>query len=378
MAVLGVGGKLVLRREAPDAVLCSDDAVDTSTSKIRGFDSNYWNGDKVTTFCLPVMGDGFPVNPEGYATYFGSKWYLGPNRTHISSNSDSFYKGVAETYPDGQAGNAAQFYSRVGDTVGGSTIEDCKQLDYWIHIDDLGYASFYEDRCGGLAGSNRNRVQLYPVAGNIGIAPHGSTEYANAVWECVRGFSMYEFSDFRDSVTLVSICADAPFYESPVAGSAEYDNADLQPRGLSQGSAWPYWQVIADLREWTLQLSAPTIDTTAISEKFGEAVKSLVSGSGSAEFLVDRKCFDDNNDNGLMLMKLVLMTEKGCKARAMFYVVNNNNNQGEDIGSVETGDLYYSAELLVTSSAVSLRPTDIVAGTVNFATTGAVRLLEAP
>jgi len=43
MAVLGVGGKLVLRREAPDAVLCSDDAVDTSTSKIRGFDSNYWN-----------------------------------------------------------------------------------------------------------------------------------------------------------------------------------------------------------------------------------------------------------------------------------------------------------------------------------------------
>jgi len=262
-------------------------------------------------------------------TYFGSKWYLGPNRTHISSNSDSFYKGVAETYPDGQAGNAAQFYSRVGDTVGGSTIEDCKQLDYWIHIDDLGYASFYEDRCGGLAGSNRNRVQLYPVAGNIGIAPHGSTEYANAVWECVRGFSMYEFSDFRDSVTLVSICADAPFYESPV-------------------------------------------------EKFGEAVKSLVSGSGSAEFLVDRKCFDDNNDNGLMLMKLVLMTEKGCKARAMFYVVNNNNNQGEDIGSVETGDLYYSAELLVTSSAVSLRPTDIVAGTVNFATTGAVRLLEAP
>ena len=79
-----------------------------------------------------------------------------------------------------------------------------------------------------------------------------------------------------------------------------------------------------------------------------------------------------------MLMKLVLMTEKGCKARAMFYVVNNNNNQGEDIGSVETGDLYYSAELLVTSSAVSLRPTDIVAGTVNFATTGAVRLLEAP
>lgn len=377
MAVLGVGGKLVLRREAPDATLCNDDAVDVVTSKIRGFSSDYWNGDKVTTFCLPVLGDGFPVNPNGYATYFGSKWYLGPNRSHVTSESDSFYKGAGETYPDGQAGNNAQFYSRVGDVVGSDTIEDCKQLDYWVHVDELGYASFYTSRCSALAGSSsRDRVQLYPVAGNIGVAPHGNTEYANAVWECVRGFAMYEFSDFRDSATLISICEDAPFYESPVAGSAEYDNADLQPRGLNQGSAWPYWQVIADMREWTLDLSAPTVDTTAISEKFGEAVKSLVTGSGSAEFLIDRKCYDDSADNGTMLMKLVLMTEKGCKARAKFYLISEDDD-GNDYGAIRPGGLYYSAEILVTASAVSVRPADIVAGTVNFATTGAVKLLEA-
>ena len=376
MAVLGVGGRPELRREAPDAFLIKDAAVDYVNNRVQGFGADYWSGDKVYGLCLPVMGGAFPANPDGYGMYFGSRWYLGPNKTHITSESDTFYKTIAEQYPDGQFGNNAKFYGSPGDVSGGNELQDCIDGEYWVHIDDLGYTSFYSSRCTALAGGLSGRIDLQPVAGNITVAPHGSSDYLNAVWRCVRGIGEYEFSDFRDSTTLASICDSAPLYQSPVAGTSEYNNADLQPRGVNQGEPWPYWQVIADMREWTLDLSAPTIDTTAISEKFGEAVKSLVTGSGSAEFLIDRKCYDDSADNGTMLMKLVLMTEKGCKARAKFYLISEDDDS-ESYGSIRPGGLYYSAEILVTASAVSVRPADIVAGTVNFATTGAVKLLEA-
>lgn len=376
MAVLGVGGRLELRRDAPEAFLIKDTAIDYLNDRVQGFSSDYWTGDHIYGLCLPVMGGSFPANPDGYATYFGSRWYLGPNRTHISSEEDLFYKAVGEQYPDGQVGNAAQFYGRPGDVSGGNEIQDCIDGEYWVHIDDLGYASFYKNRCDALAGTASGRVNLQPVAGNVTIAPYGNAEYLNGIWQCSRGIGDYEFSDFRDSVTLASICDFAPLYQSPVAGTSEYDNADLRPRGVNQGEPWPYWQVIADMREWTLDLSAPTIDTTAISEKFGEAVKSLVTGSGNAEFLIDRNCYDDNSDNGIMLMRLVLMTEKGCKARAKFYLISDADDSSS-YGVIRPGGLYYSAEILVTSSAVSVRPADVVAGTVNFATTGAVKLLEA-
>ena len=39
------------------------------------------------------------------------------------------------------------------------------------------------------------------------------------------------------------------------------------------------------------------------------------------------------------------------------------------------GGLYYEANILVTASAVNLRPTEIVAGTVQFVTTEDIRLL---
>ena len=78
----------------------------------------------------------------------------------------------------------------------------------------------------------------------------------------------------------------------------------------------PYWEVLCEIREWTLELEAPAVDTTAVAEKFGNSVKSLVNGGGSTEFFIDRKCRDEGHGDGLDLLKLLMMTEKGCKAEA--------------------------------------------------------------
>ena len=378
MAVLGIGGRLYLKREAPDPCLVSSTAIDGFNNALATICPGYWSGDQVVVSCLPVGTGNFPPNPEGYGTYYGSQYFLGPNRSQITNYYDNFYKDGTEEYPDGEFGDDSQFYSRVGDVSGGEEIQPCTDQDYWIHIDQLGYVSFYNSRCEALTGDKANRVPLNSnVAGTIGIAPYGSTDYNNAIWQCFASFGVYQFSDVQDAITLESICDFAPTYQQPVPGTSDYDNANVLPRQLGGGDAAPYWQIICDLREWTLELSAPSVDTTAISEKFGEAVKSLVTGGGSTEFLIDRKCYENTEDNGLVLMKLLLMTEKGCQASGKFYLIDREVSGRGGCGQI-SGDLYYSADLLVTASAVNVRPTEILAGTANFVTTGEIKLLEAP
>ena len=74
-------------------------------------------------------------------------------------------------------------------------------------------------------------------------------------------------------------------------------------------------------------------------------------------------------------MKLLLMTEKGCKAEAEFWMIDRPGC-GVDC-DILRGDLYYAADILVTQNAINVRPTEMVAGTANFVTTGEIRLIEA-
>ncbi len=375
MAVLGVGGKLVLKRSAPEACLVNVESVIPTINSLNSVCSGYWNGDRVSTLCLPIASDPFPPSPSGYATYYGGSWFLGPNRDHITTRTDSFYKTNAEQYPDGQSGDSAKFYCEEGDVAGGATITNCRERSYWIHIDELGRVSFYDNRCDALAGPLSTRIQLATSVSNspITVAPYGGFEYFNAVWECVDTYGDYNFSDAQDSVTLVSICEDAPTYQLPIASNADYNNADLLPRG-QEGTPEPYWQLIADIREWSLELSATSVDTTSVAEKFGTAVKSLVTAGGSTEFLIDRKCYADTADNGLVLMQLLMMTEKGCSASAQFWVMPTSDGTSADAYRIN-GGLYYETDILVTNMAVNLRPTEVVAGTASFVSTGEIKLL---
>ena len=332
--------------------------------------------------CLPVVRPGeFPGNPEGWASYRGSYWYLGPNRTHIASDRDGFYKQGGEEYPDGQADDAAQFYARVGDVSGGDEIKGCVEDDFWIHIDELGRVSFYDSRCAALAGCKADRLDLAPVQNKDGvvIAPWGSGEYLDSVWECYSALAGdYGYSDGMDAISLQSICEFAPDYQQPVANpnteEFAYDNADLQPRN----GAAPLWSCVANLREWELQLSAPEVDTTSVSEKFGNAVKSLVTGGGSTEFFIDRECFAEGVTNSTQLLQLLLMTEKGSTASAKFYMIQRPGCDGRpNCSTLVPGDLYYETDLLVTQSAVNIRPSELVVGTVQFVSTGPIKLIEA-
>lgn len=387
MAVLGVGGRLELKREAPEACVIYEDDLNFKTDQLLSFCDAYLTGDHVTAIGLPIQNptEIWPTKPEGYATFEGGKWYVGPNRNHIENDEDSFYKSDDEDYPTDEFGDDAQFYSRTGDSACqdvGEGVTQCQQLpgidngDYWIHINELGYVSFYRDRCQALLGCPDHRVDLINVGGPIVVAPYGSGSYNNAVAVCYDQLGAYDESDINDSITLDSICDDAPLYQVPEAGDTEYDNANVTPR--RQVSPDAMWQVLCEIRNWTLELEAPSVDTQGVGEKFGNSIKSVVGGGGTMEYFIDRKCLDDCQTDALQVMQLLLMTEQACKISARFWLLDRGDDPCAFMCGPFPGEIYYESDLLITRNSVNVRPTDMVVGSAQFVTVGEIKLLIGP
>lgn len=360
MALLGYGGRLRLKREAPEPTVLRPGNLHVGSNSIYMRNPAFWSGDQVTLSCangLPIdTANNGPDCPDGYATYFGSEWVLGSNRDHVTGNNTAFY-----------GTNSDPFYMRT---------EECgltsKEV-FFIYRDKLDRISFYNTRTDALNGDPDERVPLYKVDFNgLIVSPTGSTEYENAIATCAESIGEYTFSDVQDEVSLDSICDFAPDYTDPPSWITEYDNADLTPRYfINAGEDGTLWVVQADMQNWSLNLNAPEVDTTAVGERFGDAVKSIVNGGGSLDFLINRKTQDGESDSTLLL-RLLLLTEKGCKAEAEFWMVTNR--PGNATYGLLPGDLYYAADVLITSSAVNVRPDEIIAGSVNFVTVGEIAL----
>jgi hypothetical protein len=318
----------------------------------------FWSGDAVSLVCsngLPFdTSTTGPDCPDGYATYYGSDWYIGSNRVHVTAGTDPFYQAVDNN----------PFFMREQE-CGLLTEKTC-----YIYRDQLDRISFYETRTAALNGESADRIPLYKVDFNgLIVAATSTTEYQNAITDCSEKVGDYQFSDVQDEVSLESIC-DIDFVpEPPPSWFTEYDEAYVSSGPYANSAQWV---IQADLKEWTLNLSAPEVDTTAIGDRFGDAVKSLVSGGGSMDFIVERENPNDIQQDSTALLNLLLLIEKGGKADAEFWIVQDR--QSSVCRGRLAGDLFYETQLMVTSVAVNTRPDDIVAGSLNFITVGQIAL----
>lgn len=363
MPVLGKGGQLRLRREVPEPTVVRPGNVHAQTNSIYLRNPAFWSGDQVTLNCvngLPLdtteSGNG-PDCPDGHAMYLGSLWRVGPNRDHITTVNSAFYS----------QSNTDSFYVRPADC------DYATQASYYIYRDQLDRVSFYRNRNDAFNGTLAARIPLYKVDFHALIVnATGRLEYNNAIADCAGDIGEYKFADAQDEVTLKSICEYPPYYDEPQPWITEYDNADLTPREyVNAGPTGVIWTIQADMQNWSLNLNAPEVDTTAVGERYGDAVKSIVNGGGTLDFFIDRRSPEGYSDS-TTLLQLLLLLEKGCKTDAEFTVFSDRAQN--DTYGIRPGDLYYTAEILITSSAVNVRPDEIIAGSVNFVTVGPVSL----
>lgn len=344
MAILGVGGSLELIREAPSPVVLSPYAIDDVSNSIVATDNAYWTGDQVRLTSangLPVdTSNNGPDSPDGYAMYFGSRWFLGYNKQHVTSSEQPYFLPAPN--------DSSDFYARP-DVTGLTTA-----LSFFIFRDQLDRLSFYPTRDLALAGESANRINLYDVdISSLILSPAGNVSY-NTILDAAAA-QLRDYVQSTDEETELGRLVEL----TP-------DPADA----LSAGE----WVVQAQLREWSLNLSATEVDTTALGERFGDSVKSIITGGGQLDFLIDRRIEASNAQEPAVLLNLLMITNQGGKARARFYLFKDR----EGSGIILPGSLYYETEILVTSEAINLRPDEIVAGTLSFVAVKQVKLLMAP
>jgi hypothetical protein len=74
---------------------------------------------------------------------------------------------------------------------------------------------------------------------------------------------------------------------------------------------------------------------------------------------------------------LLLNTNEQSEAEAQFWMIDSDVlNRDSYSNGLEPGDLYYQAQVMLTSSAVSVRVADVITGSANFVTVRDVQLYE--
>lgn len=134
-------------------------------------------------------------------------------------------------------------------------------------------------------------------------------------------------------------------------------------------------RLLASITDYELNTNRETVDITALSDEYRQQYSSLITGSGSLTAQWDY-VNEASNEPVNYLMQLVLRTEIGSGFHAKFYIksANTDASGGAFIGTQMNDALWWEFDAIVTSSATSFAPSDIIVSRIDFVATGAIRL----
>ena len=134
-------------------------------------------------------------------------------------------------------------------------------------------------------------------------------------------------------------------------------------------------RLLACITDYELNTNRETVDITTLSDQYRQQYSSLITGSGRLTAQ-----WDYVNEAGSepvnYLMQLVLRTEIGSGFHAKFYIKSANTDAaGGSFAATQLNDaLWWEFDALVTSSATSFAPGDIIVSTIDFVATGPIKL----
>lgn len=139
------------------------------------------------------------------------------------------------------------------------------------------------------------------------------------------------------------------------------------------------YRLLANITEYELNTSRESVDITSLSDEHRQQYSGLISGSGRLSAQWDYKSRDDDEPVHY-LMQLVLRTEIGSMFQAKFYIKAENTmaSGGSFSGDQFNDALWWEFDGLITNSATAFNPNDLILSTIDFITTGPVRLKAQP
>jgi hypothetical protein len=134
-------------------------------------------------------------------------------------------------------------------------------------------------------------------------------------------------------------------------------------------------RILGSVTEYELNTSRETVDTTSLSDEYRQQYSGLITGSG--RLVAQWDYVRETGDEAVhYLMQLVLRTEIGSGFSAKFYIKSANTDAaaGHFSASQFNDALWWEFDAIVTNSATSFAPSDVIVSTVDFVATGPIRL----
>lgn len=134
-------------------------------------------------------------------------------------------------------------------------------------------------------------------------------------------------------------------------------------------------RLLASITDYELNTNRETVDLTALGDEYRQQYSSLITGSGRLTAHWDYGNIG-NVEPVHYLMQLVLRTEIGSSFGAKFYIKTQGAEPSAGSSSLAQSNdaLWWEFDALVTNSATSFAPSDVVVSTIDFVVTGAIRL----
>lgn len=131
-------------------------------------------------------------------------------------------------------------------------------------------------------------------------------------------------------------------------------------------------RILCQVSAYELNTAREAVDTTSLSDSFRTQYSSLLTGSGRLSAVWDFKLASGNTEEiPNYLLQLALRTEVGGEFAARLFLKQENTGSGPGA----TDALYYAFDGVITNAGVQISPGTLVEMTVDFITTGPIRLL---
>jgi hypothetical protein len=395
MAVLGTFGKVVFNRSAPTPIAVDITALNEDKNIIPLTTTGFRSGDLVEVASIdnwPNVDLADPPLIPTYANVYDYQDYpeLVGYSTAYPSELLRPYRWLATEYNDALT-------TESGDVIAVQpTDEDVTPYRnrLYVHVDVLNRLSFYRTRAAALAGANdvtRDDIDQ----SDFTLDPTAPIELRLVnEWKleaCLQGWNLSLNSNEIDTTGLGDKFFDG--VKSLIQGGGSFDFLvereanDTRNTAIINQSQYANARCFVDVDQNITYSDADIVGTAGSIADYGPNYNDASLDPGVTAY--DNADITPRNEIAVWLtptlatfgtsnlLRLLLNTNEQSEAEAQFWMIDSNVlNRDSYSNGVEPGDLYYQAQVMLTSSAVSVRAADIITGSANFVTVRDVQLRE--
>lgn len=170
--------------------------------------------------------------------------------------------------------------------------------------------------------------------------------------------------DSAGGIRLFQNFSDAVNGDQPSAIELEEPERDIP---ISVRPVTGATRCLASVTGYEFNTAREAVDVTELSNEFRQQYSQLISGSGKFDcfFSYDRCLCEATNqptEEAAYLHQLCIRQQLGAKFQAKLFVSSGSKA------------VWYEFDALVTNAAIAVQPSDLIRSTVNFVTTGEIRL----